>query len=68
MLSFKQGSIKYHFLSLWHDSTCDWTRVSWAIGKHCNHDANVRAGASGVMDIVVGNGYADASSNPGRDW
>ena len=23
MLSVKQGNIKYHFLSLWYDSTCD---------------------------------------------
>ena len=25
-------------------------------------------GAHGVMVIVVGNGYGDTSSNPGRDW
>ena len=42
MLSVKQGSIKYHFLSLWYDSTCDWTQVSQAIGEHYNHYANVR--------------------------
>ena len=24
---FKQGGIKYHFLSLWYDSTWDWTLV-----------------------------------------
>ena len=24
--------------------------------------------ARGVMDIVVGNGRSDTSSNPGRDW
>ena len=34
MQSVKQGSIKYHFLSLWYDSTWDWTPVSQAIGKH----------------------------------
>ena len=34
MLSAKQGSIKYHFLSLWYDSTWDWTQVSRAIGEH----------------------------------
>ena len=33
MLSVKQGGIKYHFLSLWYDSTWDWTQVSWAIGE-----------------------------------
>ena len=27
MLSVKQGSIKYHFLSLSYDSTWDWTQV-----------------------------------------
>ena len=25
-------------------------------------------GARGVMVIVVGNGYGDTRSNPGRDW
>ena len=28
MLSVKQGGIKYNFLSLWYDSTWDWTPVS----------------------------------------
>ena len=36
MLSAKQGIIKYHFLSLWYDSTWDWTQVSRAIGEHSN--------------------------------
>ena len=36
MLSVKQGGIKYHFLSLWYDSTWDWTHVSRAIGEHSN--------------------------------
>ena len=39
MLSVKQGSIKYHFLSLWYDSTKDWTPISWAIVEHANHYA-----------------------------
>ena len=39
MLSIKQGSIKYHFLSLWYDSTWDWAQVSRAIGEHSNHHA-----------------------------
>ena len=34
MLSVKQGDIKYHFLSLWYESTWDWTQVSRAIGEH----------------------------------
>ena len=42
MLSVKEGSIKYHFLSLWYDSIWNWTQVSRAIGKHSNHYANVR--------------------------
>ena len=33
VLSVKQGDIEYHFLSLWYDSTWDWTLVSRAIGK-----------------------------------
>ena len=34
MLSVKQGNIKYNFMSLWYDSTWDWTPVSRAIGEH----------------------------------
>ena len=34
MQSVKQGGIKYHFFSLWYDSTWDWTPVSLAIGEH----------------------------------
>ena len=41
MLSVEQGDIKYHFLSLWYDSTWYWTQVSRAIGKHSNHHPNV---------------------------
>ena len=37
-----QGGIKYHFLSLWYDSTWDWTPVSGAYVEHSNHYANVR--------------------------
>ena len=37
MLSVKQGGIKYHFKSLWYDSTGDWTQVSRAIGEHSTH-------------------------------
>ena len=40
VLSVKQGGIKYHFLSLWYDSTWDWAQVSWTIGEHSNHYAN----------------------------
>ena len=34
MQSVKQAGIKYHFLSLWYDSTWDWTLVSQAIGQY----------------------------------
>ena len=37
MLSVKLGGIEYHFLSLWYDSTEDWTPVSRTIGKHPTH-------------------------------
>ena len=33
MISVKQGSIKYQFLSLSYDSTWDWTPVSLTIGE-----------------------------------
>ena len=33
MLSVKLGGIKYHFLSVWYDSTWEWTQVSRAISK-----------------------------------
>ena len=29
MISVNQGSIKFHLLSLWYDSTLDWTLVHW---------------------------------------
>ena len=37
ILSVKQGGIKYHFLSLWYDSTWNWTPVSRATGEHSTH-------------------------------
>ena len=40
MLSVKQGSIKYHFLSLWYDLTQDWIPVSRTIDKHFPHYVN----------------------------
>ena len=41
MLSVKQGSIKYHFLSLCYDTTLHWTQVSRASGEHSNYYAIV---------------------------
>ena len=41
MMSVKQSDIKYHFfLSLWYESTWDWTPVSWDIGEYSTHEAN----------------------------
>ena len=44
MLSVKQGSIKYHFLSLWYNSTWNWTQVFRAIVEHSNYWANIKIG------------------------
>ena len=35
--------------------------------KDHKYDNKNKDGARGVMVIVVGNGYGDTSSNPGRD-
>ena len=59
MLSVKQGGIKYHFKSLWYDSTWDWTQVSRAIGEHSNRWATPVTRQTGVrfpdgeVNIVV---------------
>ena len=36
ILSVKSGGIKYHFFSLWYDSTWDWTPISRTIGVECS--------------------------------
>ena len=48
MLSDKQGSIKYHFLSLWYDSTWDWTQVSGVISGHSNHHVQKEISLSAI--------------------
>ena len=58
MLSVKQDGIKYHFLSLWYDSTWDWTAVSRTIGK--------RYQLIGQTVRVFANGPGDRDSIPGR--
>ena len=40
ILSVKQGSIKYDFLSLWYDSTRDFIPVSRSIGEYVTPSAN----------------------------
>ena len=47
MQSVKQGGIKYHFLSLWYDSTEDWTLVSQTIGEHSTHLAKIAVQTNG---------------------
>ena len=37
MLSVKLGDIKDHFLSLWYNSTWDWTLISRTINEHFTH-------------------------------
>ena len=37
ILSVKQRGIKYHFLSLWYDSTRDWTQIDRAISEPSTH-------------------------------
>ena len=53
MLSVKQGGIKCHFLSLWYDSTWDWTPVSRAIGKHYHLYLYIKFQAIKVIVIIL---------------
>ena len=50
MQSVKQDGIKYHFFSLWYDSTWDWTPVSRTIGKHSTDKAN---GLKKLINIFI---------------
>ena len=59
MPSVKQGSIKYHFLSLWYASTRGWTQVSRAFGEHSNR-------LIGPVGRVITNDPGDLGSIPGR--
>ena len=56
MLCVKQGSIKYHFLCLWYDSTCELTLVSRAIGEHSVPDigtmVRVFVNSPGDLDLI----------------
>ena len=56
MLSAKQGGIKYHFLSLWYDSTWDWTQVFRTTGEHSTHKTK--------WDRMFANGPRDLGSIP----
>ena len=55
MLSAKQGGIKYHFLSLWYDSTRDWTPVSRAIVKHSSAEHVCVQQRDGNSDLTADN-------------
>ena len=61
MMNDQQGGIKYHSLSLWYESTWEWTPVSWTIDEYSMN-------ARGVVVIVIGTEHSDSSSNPRRDW
>ena len=49
------------FLSLWYDSTWDWTSVSWTIGKHSTHLTNdpVKKMVLGANRWVIKNQYTE---------
>ena len=63
MLSVKQGAIKYHFLSLWYDSTWYWTQVSRAIGEHSNHSNHLHIYIVQSAETVE---YTDCTSAEGK--
>ena len=48
MVSVKQGGIRFHFFSLWYDSTWDWTSVTRTIGGH-----NALGYSDGDIIIIV---------------
>ena len=70
MPSVKQDSIKYHFLSLWYDSTWDWTHISLAIGEYTNHYAKdqTELAAAFFKSIYMGqnNLYSRVTANVKR--
>ena len=53
MLSVKQGDIKYHFLSLWYDSTWDWTQFSRVISEHFDHYTNGTGDLGSIPGCVI---------------
>ena len=50
ILGVKEGSIKYHFLSLWYDSTWDRAPVSWPTGEHLYIDFGIICGLRYQLD------------------
>ena len=53
LLSVKQGGIKYHFKSLWYNTTWDWTQVSRTIGEHAAHKANEPVEGEQIWSIFI---------------
>ena len=53
MPSVKQGGIKYHFFSLFYDSTLDWTATMRTIGEHSNHYANGPELSNNIYEILL---------------
>ena len=37
LLSVKEVGIKYHFKSLWYDTTWDWNQASQTVSEHPTH-------------------------------
>ena len=52
ILSVKKRLIKYHFWSLWYDSTWDWTPVSRILGEHFTHKANSYISCLGGKHLI----------------
>ena len=60
MLSVKQDDIKYHFLSLWYDSTWDWTPISRSIGEYSTYLTNEEGEKRDK--------YVDLARELGKQW
>ena len=64
VLRAKQGRIKYHFLSLWYDSTWASTTVSRTIGEHSTHLANgIKPNQTTLINISKGYSFHFLSQN-----
>ena len=55
---FKQGGIKYHFLSLWYDLTWDWTPVSQTTSEHylLSQDIGMKFGKEKCAMLIIKSG------------
>ena len=53
ILRVKRGGIKYHFLSLWYNSTWYWTPVSQTIGEHSTHMAKSHTSKTSTVWLLI---------------